>query len=231
MTPFARILAGCLLALGLAGCASLHAPPAHIPQPAGLSSARAAARTGFQAVYEGELRIWWFSWSMIWYVSVPPGGDTLSAAVLNPMGVKVLQLQEPIPGTPTCESFVPGAERLKPYGLALWQAMRWSLADASTPEPATWSRRGRMLAGTVVGDSVRVDYEADADTGDLRRKDVSREGASRFTILYSEPAQVAGRACPERLDIRCREPRCRLTLRLKSLRWMDDAGGPHADRN
>jgi hypothetical protein len=231
MKSFPRILACCLLAAGLAGCAGLHAPPAPVPPPAGIADLRAAARTGFQAVYEGELRIWGFSWSLIWYVAVPPGGETLSAAVLNPLGVKILQLREASAGVPACEPCVPGAERLTPYGMTLWQALKWSLADTATPEPASWSRRGRSLAGATPGDPVRVDYEANAETGALRRKDVSRDGAARFTIRYSAPQRMAGRAFPERLDIRCRAPRCRLTLRLKHLRWREDARGTQADGN
>jgi len=213
----------CLVVACLApGCASLRAPVVPAQPPAGRLGAVAAARAGFHAVYEGELKIWFHSWRMIWYVAVTPGGTNLSVAVLSPAGMKIMQMQ----GTqsrPLCTVAMPAADRLKPYGEALWTGLVWSLADGIAADTTRWVRDGGAIEGEAVRDAFRVTYHADAATGALLGTEVWEGSRRLYDIRFADERRDGDRSYPGLIQLACASPRCRLTLKIKNLRWTDGA--------
>ncbi len=216
-----------LLACGLAsGCASFRTPSVPASPPAGSQRAAQAAQTGFHAVYEGELRIWFHSFRAIWYVAVPPGGTNLSVAVLSPSGIKIMQMHG-APSASTCEVALAAADRLKPYGEALWGALWWSLADGGQSLTAEWVRRGNQLLGQTEQGATQIRYKAGVSAEILDEIEVRSAGRRRHTIRLSGLREEEGHAAVERIQIECARPRCRLTLSLKEIRWNDNPGAPH----
>ena len=126
----AAVSVSLLAAVWCAGCARFRPADMTVGPPAGYRATAQASQAGFQAVYEGELRIWFHSFRALWVVAVEPGGTHLAVAVLSPTGIKLMQMQ----GTPDdfeCVVTLPAAERLKPYGEALWDGLWWSLATGA----------------------------------------------------------------------------------------------------
>jgi hypothetical protein len=197
--------------------------------PAGRTGEAAATKAGFHAVYEGETRIWFHSWPAIWYVSVEPGGTGLSAAALSPVGVKVLQVHGGR-DRPLCTVSVPGAERLKPYGEALWAGLLWALADNMPAGGTAWTGDGDTVSGEARRGSTSVRYSASATNGTLQEKTVLDGRRRTHEIRLSDQRQAGDRSYPGTIEVKCLAPRCVLTLKLKSIRWNDgkspDATGP-----
>ncbi len=222
--PSWRVVLPVLLAVVLAtGCASLRPPAVPAAPPAGYLGAVQAAQAGFHAVYEGELRIWFHSFSAIWYVAVPPGGTSLAVAVLSPTGVKIMQMHG-APGAHACVVAVPAADRLQPYGAALWGGLWWGLAAGGQAPVTDWVRQGNEVAGCAMQGAAQARFLALATNGALAGLDVREAGRRRYAIRLAEARHHADRAYAGRVRIECARPRCRLTLALKSLRWSDDPG-------
>ena len=222
---FLQAVLPALLAILLAtGCASLRPPAVPANPPAGRAAAQAATQAGFNAVYDGELRIWFYSFKMIWYVAVPPGGTGLSVAVLSPVGVKIMQMN----GTRdahSCTVALPAANRLKPYGEALWTGLLWSLTDDLADDELKWTRHGDTVLGDARRGAIHAQYRALAANGMLVGKEVRENGRRLHDIRFADERHDADRSYPGRIQIECASPRCKLTLTLKSLRWSDGAAG------
>ncbi|MFH0881106.1 MAG: hypothetical protein V2A34_15450 [Lentisphaerota bacterium] len=216
-----------LVALLSSGCASLRAPPVPADPPAGHAGAVQAVNAGFSAVYEGELGIWFHSIKTIWYAAMPPGGGSLSVAVLSPMGLKIMQMH----GTPakhSCTIALPAAARLQPYGESLWTGLLWSLAEDLQGGEWTWTRQGDQVLGTVTNGAMRAQCRAEAGSGRLAGKQIFENGRRAYDIRLSGAWSGAERSCPEQIEIRCTRPRCSLNIKLKSLRW-GQGEGEHRD--
>lgn len=211
------------LAAMAAGCAALR--PATVPAepPRGQAAACAATRAGFVAVYDGEMNIWFHSFKAIWYVAVAPGGTNLSVAMLSPVGIKIMQVQG-ARENPSCTVSMPAAERLKPYGEAVWTGLLWALADGVDRNDAVWVRDGDRTLGEAKRGTASVCYEASA-AGEIVEKTVSQGRRTTHEISLGETRREADRECPGLVRIKCRSPRCSLTLKLKSLHWSGKAAG------
>lgn len=227
-----RILFGALLVAFLSGgCAGLKPRPVPVETPAGYLGVARSAQAGFRAVYSGELRIWFHSIPALWYVAVTPGGTSVVAAVLNQTGVKIMELRGR-PDARVCTVAIPAADRLRPYGEALCDGLWWSLAAAGEDGDLGWLQQGDEVRGTGTRDKAQARYRAAADDGTLDRVEVREDGRRRYTIYPSDMRMDADRTYPGRLRIECAQPRCRLDLTLKSLRWNDkpeetlDEAGP-----
>jgi hypothetical protein len=193
----------CLLA---SGCAAFRTTTRHPLPPPPETATNHSPLTEFHAVYEGDLRIGFRRFQAIWYIAMTPGGSNLSAAVLNPIGIKIMQMQGNS-STQECRISVPNADRLKPYGEALFAGLLWAFAD---PGPSTVPPTG---ATTQFG-PVTVVYTAQDAGGPLRRKTVSDEDRLAYTIDFDS---VPGATQPA-LRILCQSPRCTLTLKPRTPR-------------
>lgn len=209
-----------LVVILTSGCAGLRRAGVPVDPPAEYLGVAQSARDGFHAVYDGELRIWFHSFRAIWYVAAQPDGAQLAIAVLSPTGVNIVQMH----GDASGHVFVagmPAAERLQPYGSALWQALWWSLAVGDRPPEAEWVRRGDTVRGRATRDEVRVCYQTDADHGDEVRIVLRDADRGRQTVRLADVRVEENRAYPGRIHIRTVRPRCRLTLFLKSIQWRE----------
>jgi hypothetical protein len=199
---------------GCAGLRPVAIPADSVPKP---------TQAGFHSVYDGELRIWFHSFRAIWYVAVEPADARLAVAVINPAGLKIMQMH----GTgPRPESVVtlPPAKRLQPYGEALWEALWWSVAGSDLVRESGWTQRGNRLEARVTRDNVQARFRVCAVGGGLERVDV-REGWRRlYTILLENPQGEDGWSGPGLVRVRSFRPRCRLVLTLKNIQWSEEEG-------
>ena len=171
---FGRAAFAALLAGGVAsGCVSPRPTAKPVAPPSGYQGAALAARHGFHAVYEGELRIWFHSFRAIWYIAAAPDSDRLAVAVLSPTGVKIMQMHGDSSGR-ECEVSLSVAARLRPYGEALWDGLWWSLAAGDPAAGVPWVlRRNRMIGSAAMG-PVQARVQAEANSGTLERIDLRR---------------------------------------------------------
>ena len=208
-----------LLAGGLAtGCVGPRLPADPVAPPAGYQGAAAAARHGFHAVYEGELRIWFHSFQAIWYVAAAPDTDHLAVAVLSPTGVSVMKMHGDFAGR-ECAVLLPAAARLRPYGEALWDGLWWSLVAGDPVPGSDWVRRRNRTMGRAEIGPVQALYLTEAAGETLERIELCRDGRRWCSIRLTDIREDAGRAYPARIRVNCAQPRSRLTLTLKSIAW------------
>jgi len=210
MNPVLPLLCVSLLATG---CAAFRTVTHHPLPPPAATVANHAPLAGFHAVYEGDLRIGFHRLQAIWYVAMTPDGAHLSAALLSPMGIKIMQMQ----GNSSdheCRVSVPNADRLKPYGEALFGGLLWAFADAG-------AATGSPPSSVVRHGPVTVSYTSKDTGGPLLQKTISDGERLIYTIDFETPPQ----ATQPTLRIRCQSPRCTLTLKPKSFRRTDDNTG------
>lgn len=214
-----RAALAALLGGGLApGCVGLRLPANPVAPPAGYQGSATAARYGFHAVYEGELRIWFHSFRAIWYVAASPDADHLAVAVLSPTGVSVMQMHGNSAGR-ECAVLLPPAARLRPYGETLWDGLWWSLAVGDPVPGSDWVRhRNRTMGRAEIG-PVQALYLTEAAGETLERIELRRDGRRWCSIRLTDVREDAGRAYPARIRVDCAQPRSRLTLTLKSIVW------------
>ncbi len=226
---FLRTALAALLVGGLApGCVGPRLPAGPVAPPAGYQGVLDAARHGFHAVYEGELRIWFHSFRAIWYVAVSPGSDRLAVAVLSPTGVSLMQMHGDSAGR-ECEILLPPAARLHPYGEALWDGLWWSLAVGDPVPESEWERRRDRTSGRAAIGPVEALYLAQAGGETLERIELRKNGRRWCAIRLDDVREDAGRTYPALIRVECAQPRSRLTLVLKSIAWTFAAeGAPHA---
>ncbi len=219
---FAALLAGGLTP----GCVGLRPPAASVAPPAGCQGAAAAARTGFHAVYEGELRIWFHSFKAIWYVAVSPGADQLAVAVLSPTGINVMQMHGDS-ARRECVVLLAPAARLQSYGEALWDGLWWGLAAGDPVPAAQWMRQRNRTMGFAARGPMQATYLTGAAGVAPERIELRRDRRRWGAIRLDDVRNDAGRAYPARIRLDCDQPRCRLMLTLKSIAWTAaPAGGP-----
>ena len=215
-TRFAIVMPAAIIGLGLlTGCRTF--PPTHtmpVDDPPALYKNHAAAtRNGFEAIYEGKLRIWFHSIRTIWIVAADDA--QLSIAILSPSGITIMQMQGDAT-TYTSHVSLPPAKRLEPYGKAIWQALWYSLASSDTDKEMNWHQRGqRIQAHTITDTNVRTRFRTDLDNPTTMQVNIKGPGRARHNVHMENTQPADGPRCPEHIQIRSRRPRVRLTLSLK----------------
>jgi len=215
----------------LTGCRTFtqkHAMPVAAP-PAVYQQYAAATRNGFEAIYEGELRIWFHSIRTIWIVAADDA--QLSIAILSPSGMTIMQMHGNAASYKSHAS-LPPAKRLEPYGKTIWQALWYSLAISHTEKEMNWHQRGqRIQAHTITGTNVRTRYRTDLDDdATIMQVNIKGPGRTRHNVHMENNQPDDSPRCPEHIEIRSRRPRVRLTLSLKDA-YVNQSEAPDEPRH
>ena len=169
---------------------------------------------GFEAIYEGELRIWFHTIRTLWMLSVDT--EHLSIATLSPSGVTIMQMHGDASAY-TGQVRLPPAQRLEPYGESIWQALWHSLAATGADQEVVWRKRGQQINGKAKRETgVRTRFQKDLREPANLKVRIRGPQRRRHTVSmeFSEP--TADPRMPERIQIRSRGPRLRLTLSRKN---------------